>query len=89
MLGDSEVVTSKMEKELKYIGNCVKESQRLIPVITGFSRGAAEDTELGGKALSRVVRKKEIHHYAIGGEEERWGAEGGVERVTGSLGEKQ
>ena len=49
MLGDSDKVTSEMEKELKYMANCVKESQRLIPVITGFSRGVAEDSELGGK----------------------------------------
>lgn len=40
-----------MEKDLKYVTNCIKESQRLIPVITGFSRGAVEDTELGGKLL--------------------------------------
>lgn len=49
VLGDSDVVTSEMEKELRYVANCIKESQRLIPVITGFSRGAVEDTELGGK----------------------------------------
>ena len=48
VLGDSDVVTSEMEKELRYVANCIKESQRLIPVITGFSRGAVEDTELGG-----------------------------------------
>ena len=40
-----------MEKDLKYVTNCIKESQRLIPVITGFSRGAVGDTELGGKLL--------------------------------------
>ena len=40
-----------MEKDLKYVTNCIKESQWLIPVITGFSRGAVEDTELGGKLL--------------------------------------
>ena len=51
MLGDSDIVTSEMEKELKYMANCVKESQRLIPVITGFSRGVAEDSELGGKVF--------------------------------------
>ena len=49
VLGESDVVTPEMEKELKYVANCVKESQRLIPVVTGFSRGAVEDTELGGK----------------------------------------
>lgn len=43
------MITSEMEKDLKYVTNCIKESQRLIPVITGFSRGAVEDTELGGK----------------------------------------
>ena len=48
VLGDSQVVTSAMEKELKYVANCIKESQRLVPVITGFSRGAVEDAELGG-----------------------------------------
>ena len=51
VLGDSDLVTSEMEKELKYVTNCIKESQRLIPVITGFSRGAVEDTELGGNDL--------------------------------------
>lgn len=45
------MITSEMEKDLKYVTNCIKESQRLIPVITGFSRGAVEDTELGGKLL--------------------------------------
>ena len=49
VLGDSDVVTLEMEKELKYLTNCIKESQRLVPVITGFSREAVEDTELGGK----------------------------------------
>lgn len=48
VLGYSDEVTLEMEKELKYVTNCIKESQRLIPVITGFSRGAVEDTELGG-----------------------------------------
>ncbi|XP_078345619.1 cytochrome P450 3A5-like [Oculina patagonica] len=48
VLGNSDVVTSGMEKELKYVANCIKESQRLVPVITGFSRGAVEDAELGG-----------------------------------------
>ena len=51
VLGNSDVVTSEMEKELKYVANCVKESQRLIPVVTGFSRGAKEDTELGGRVF--------------------------------------
>lgn len=45
------MITSEMEKDLKYVTNCIKESQRLIPVITGFSRGAVGDTELGGKLL--------------------------------------
>ena len=54
VLGDSGVVTSAMEKELNYVANCIKESQRLVPVITGFSRGAVEDTELGGKSTSTV-----------------------------------
>lgn len=48
VLGDSDLINSEMEKDLKYVTNCIKESQRLIPVITGFSRGAVEDTELGG-----------------------------------------
>jgi len=52
VLGDSGIVTSDMEKELKYVANCIKESQRLVPVITGFSRGAVEDAELGGKSAS-------------------------------------
>lgn len=50
VLGDSGIVTSDMEKELKFVANCIKESQRLVPVITGFSRGAVEDAELGGKS---------------------------------------
>lgn len=50
VLGDSGIVTSHMEKELKFVANCIKESQRLVPVITGFSRGAVEDAELGGKS---------------------------------------
>lgn len=54
VLGDSSVVTSAMEKELKYVANCIKESQRLVPVITGFSRGAVEDAELGGNSTSTV-----------------------------------
>ena len=48
VIGHSNVVTLAMEKELKYVGYCIKESQRLVPVITGFSRGAVEDAELGG-----------------------------------------
>lgn len=48
VLGDSDVVTADMDKELKYVGNCIKESQRLIPALTGFSRGVAQDSELGG-----------------------------------------
>ena len=59
VLGDSDFVTSEMEKELKYVSNCIKESQRLIPVITGFSRGATEDTELGGKLFNEM--KKALH----------------------------
>ena len=51
VLGDSDVVTADMDKELKYVGNCIKESQRLIPALTGFSRGVAQDSELGGNVL--------------------------------------
>ena len=54
VLGDSSVVTSAMEKELKYVANCIKESQRLVPVITGFSRGAVEDAKFGGNSTSTV-----------------------------------
>ena len=54
VLGDSGVVTSAMEKELKFVANCIKESQQLVPVITGFSRGAVEDAELGGNSASTV-----------------------------------
>jgi len=54
VLGDSSVVTLAMEKELKYVANCIKESQRLVPVITGFSRGAVEDAQLGGNSTFTV-----------------------------------
>ena len=57
VLGYSDEVTLEMEKELKYVTNCIKESQRLIPVITGFSRGAVEATELGGKTVFSVVQR--------------------------------
>ena len=63
VLGDSNMVTSEMEKQLKYVANCIKESQRLIPVITGFSRGAVKDTELGGKVVLCHTCMNKAPHY--------------------------
>ena len=71
VVGDSPIITTEHYNKLHYIKWCMKESMRLTPTATMFSRVLQEDCTLGGVSMARGAHVL-ADLYGMGQDERYW-----------------
>ncbi|XP_011500805.1 PREDICTED: probable cytochrome P450 49a1 isoform X2 [Ceratosolen solmsi marchali] len=89
VLGETDQITTSHINELKYLKACIKETQRMFPVVIGNGRCMTSDTIISGYHVPKGVHVV-FQHYVISNTEryfpgsdrflpERWIDSGGLE----------